>query len=59
MSQWKSGDPRVLIIHGAAEDENEDSYITYVKVPKLGCLECKKLRDLDEDGYSCKFFYNS
>ena len=55
MSQWKSGDPRVLIVHGAAEDENEDSYITYVKVPKLGCLDCKKLRDLDEDGYSCKF----
>lgn len=54
MSQWKNGD-RVLIVHGAAEDENEDSYITYVKVPKLGCLECKKLRDLDEDGYSCMF----
>lgn len=45
MTQWKS-DPRTLIIHGASEDENEDSsYYTIVSVPKLGCLDCRKLRD--------------
>lgn len=41
-------------MHGAPEEENEDSYITYVKVPKLGCNECRKLRDLD--GENRKFF---
>lgn len=47
--QWKYTDPNILIVHGAPEEENEDSYITYVKVPKLGCNECKRLRDLDGD----------
>ncbi|XP_065372425.1 uncharacterized protein LOC135964204 [Calliphora vicina] len=52
MIQWKNCDPRILIVHGASEDEHEDSYITYVKVPKLGCLDCKKLREFEEDdGY--------
>lgn len=53
MIQWKNCDPRILIVHGASEDENEDSYITYVKVPKLGCLECRKLREFEEDD-GCK-----
>lgn len=44
MSQWKSN-PRVLIVHGGGGPENEDSYITIVAVPNLGCLDCKKLRD--------------
>ncbi|XP_055848551.1 uncharacterized protein LOC129913751 [Episyrphus balteatus] len=51
MAQWVTN-PRVLIVHGAAENENEESYLTYVKVPKLGCLDCKKLREFDEDGFS-------
>lgn len=50
MAQWVTN-PRVLIVHGAAENENEESYLTYVKVPKLGCLDCKKLREFDEDGF--------
>ncbi|XP_030375999.1 uncharacterized protein LOC115625176 [Scaptodrosophila lebanonensis] len=54
MAQWKNADKQILLVHGAAIEESEESYITYVKVPKLGCLECKKLRD---DGpYS---FYNA
>ncbi|KAH8241949.1 hypothetical protein KR038_003162, partial [Drosophila bunnanda] len=54
MTQWKNAQHQILVIHGAATEEGEDSYITYVKVPKLGCLECKKLND---DGpYS---FYNA
>ncbi|XP_017040144.1 uncharacterized protein LOC108087324 [Drosophila ficusphila] len=54
MTQWKNAQHQILVVHGAATEEGEDSYITYVKVPKLGCLECKKLND---DGpYS---FYNS
>lgn len=44
MSQWQSN-PRVLVVHGDGKFENEDSYITVVAVPKLGCLDCRKLRD--------------
>ena len=44
ISQWKSN-PRVLIVHGDGKFENEDSYITVVAVPTLGCLDCRKLRD--------------
>ncbi|XP_068155571.1 uncharacterized protein [Drosophila tropicalis] len=54
MTQWKNASHQILVVHGAAQEEGEESYITYVKVPKLGCLECKKLND---DGpYS---FYNA
>ncbi|XP_017100838.2 uncharacterized protein [Drosophila bipectinata] len=54
MTQWKNAQHQILVVHGAATEEGEDNYITYVKVPKLGCLECKKLND---DGpYS---FYNA
>lgn len=45
MTQWKNADKQILVVHGAAMEESEESYITYVKVPKLGCLECKKLCD--------------
>lgn len=45
MTQWKNADKQILLVHGAATEESEESYITYVKVPKLGCLECKKLND--------------
>lgn len=44
MTQWVTN-PRTLVIHGASEYENEDSYFTIVAVPKLGCLDCKLLRD--------------
>ncbi|XP_058811749.1 uncharacterized protein LOC131676608 [Topomyia yanbarensis] len=47
ITQWKT-DQQLLIVHGASEKE-EDSYITVVRVPKLGCLECKKLRDANEE----------
>ncbi|XP_055381054.1 uncharacterized protein LOC129611773 [Condylostylus longicornis] len=52
MSQWYSN-PRILVVHGASEAENEDSYITIVRVPKLGCIDCKDLREreFNEDGY--------
>lgn len=55
MIQWKCSNHQILIVHGAAENENEDSYITYVEVPKLGCLDCKKLREVDDSG--CKSHY--
>ncbi|TDG42418.1 hypothetical protein AWZ03_011166 [Drosophila navojoa] len=54
MTQWKNADKQILVVHGAAMEESEESYITYVKVPKLGCLECKKL--CDDGPYS---FYNA
>ncbi|XP_023174258.2 uncharacterized protein LOC111601751 [Drosophila hydei] len=54
MTQWKNADKQILVVHGAATEESEESYITYVKVPKLGCLECKKL--CDDGPYS---FYNA
>ncbi|XP_030559819.1 uncharacterized protein LOC115761928 [Drosophila novamexicana] len=54
MTQWKNADQQILVVHGAATEESEESYITYVKVPKLGCLECRKL--CDDGPYS---FYNA
>ncbi|EDV93113.1 uncharacterized protein LOC6564021 [Drosophila grimshawi] len=54
MTQWKNADKQILVVHGAATEEGEECYITYVKVPKLGCLECKKL--CDDGPYS---FYNA
>lgn len=44
MAQWKSN-PRVLVVHGGGSFESEDSYITVVAVPNLGCLDCKTVRD--------------
>lgn len=44
MAQWKTN-PRVLVVHGGGGCESEDSYISVVAVPNLGCLDCKKLRD--------------
>lgn len=44
MAQWHSN-PRILVVHGDGKFENEDSYATMVAVPKLGCLDCRKLRD--------------
>lgn len=44
MAQWKTN-PRVLVVHGGGSCESEDSYISVVAVPNLGCLDCKKLRD--------------
>ncbi|XP_031633337.1 uncharacterized protein LOC116347070 isoform X2 [Contarinia nasturtii] len=60
MAQWKTN-PRVLVIHGGGGCESEDSYISVVAVPNLGCLDCKKLRDefcadtmdVNRSGYLC------
>ncbi|XP_065079248.1 uncharacterized protein LOC135702160 [Ochlerotatus camptorhynchus] len=48
ITQWKT-DQQLLIIHGASEKEDLDSYITVVRVPKLGCMDCKQMRDADEE----------
>ncbi|XP_053689538.1 uncharacterized protein LOC128738436 [Sabethes cyaneus] len=48
ITQWKT-DQQLLIVHGASEKEDFDSYVTVVRVPKLGCLDCKKIRDADEE----------
>lgn len=53
ISQWMSNQ-RTLIVHGAGEMDNEDSYITIVSVPKLGCLDCKKIHEeLNTDPFEC------
>lgn len=44
MTQWKS-DSRTLIIHGASDIDDTESFISFIRIPKLGCLECKQLRD--------------
>lgn len=44
MCQWL-GAARTLIVHGASEFENEDSFVSIVAVPRLGCLDCRQLRD--------------
>lgn len=55
ISQWPSN-PRILIVHGSNDFENEHSYISIVSVPKLGCLGCKQLRDeyYTDDSADCK-----
>ncbi|XP_055617132.1 uncharacterized protein LOC129762672 [Toxorhynchites rutilus septentrionalis] len=48
ITQWNT-DQQLLIVHGASEKDDFDSYITVVRVPRLGCLDCKQLRDADEE----------
>ncbi|CRL03889.1 CLUMA_CG017013, isoform A [Clunio marinus] len=47
MTQWKS-DSKTLIVHGSSEIDELPSFLTIVKVPKLGCLACKQLRETSE-----------
>lgn len=46
MTQWKS-DLRTLIIHGASDIDDTESFVSIIRIPKLACLECKTLRDSD------------
>lgn len=47
--QWPTN-PRYLIVVGTEyTDFSLDSMITIVSVPKIGCSECKILRDLYDD----------
>lgn len=46
MSQWKN-DSSTLIVHGSSEIDDQHSFISLIKLPKVGCLSCKKLRDND------------
>lgn len=46
MTQWKN-DPRTLVIHGAGMMDDQHSFMTITRIPKLGCLGCKKLREID------------
>ncbi|XP_063706620.1 uncharacterized protein LOC134835636 [Culicoides brevitarsis] len=43
MTQW-STQSAVLVVHGESDNLETDSYVTYVRVPKLGCLDCRELR---------------
>ncbi|XP_040159586.1 uncharacterized protein LOC120898176 [Anopheles arabiensis] len=47
ITQWKT-DSQLLIVHGDNVHEDSDSYVTMVRVPKLGCLDCKQVRDAHE-----------
>ncbi|XP_053680898.1 uncharacterized protein LOC128731779 [Anopheles nili] len=44
ITQWKT-DNQLLIVHGGNMNDESDSYVTMVRVPKLGCLDCKQVRD--------------
>ncbi|XP_058057363.1 uncharacterized protein LOC131208582 [Anopheles bellator] len=44
ITQWKT-DSGLLIVHGGNMNEESDSYVTMVRVPKLGCLDCRVVRD--------------
>ncbi|XP_055607537.1 uncharacterized protein LOC129755166 [Uranotaenia lowii] len=48
ITQWKT-DRQLLVVHGASEKEDCDSYMTLVRVPRLGCLECRQVRDANEE----------
>lgn len=55
MTQWLTNQ-RMLVVHGAGEFENEDSYFTIVAVPKLGCLDCIQMRnEYYPNSADCKF----
>uniref|UniRef100_A0A182QML9 DDB1- and CUL4-associated factor 15 WD40 repeat-containing domain-containing protein n=1 Tax=Anopheles farauti TaxID=69004 RepID=A0A182QML9_9DIPT len=47
ITQWKT-EGQLLIVHGGNLREDADSYVTIVRVPKLGCLDCKQVRDAHE-----------
>lgn len=44
MTQWSSN-TGIVVVHGTNESETGDSYLTVVSVPKLGCMDCRQLRD--------------
>ncbi|KAG5673526.1 hypothetical protein PVAND_003567 [Polypedilum vanderplanki] len=44
MTQWKT-DPRTIIVHGSSEIDDQHSFASIIRVPKLGCLNCKRLRE--------------
>jgi len=46
MTQWKN-DPRTLVIHGSSEIDDQHSFLSIIRVPKLGCMSCKMLREND------------
>uniref|UniRef100_A0A182NG50 DDB1- and CUL4-associated factor 15 WD40 repeat-containing domain-containing protein n=1 Tax=Anopheles dirus TaxID=7168 RepID=A0A182NG50_9DIPT len=47
ITQWKT-EGQLLIVHGGNLKDDADSYVTIVRVPKLGCLDCKQVRDAHE-----------
>lgn len=53
MTQWTSSSS-VLVVHGESDTNENDSYITYIRVPKLGCLDCKELRKDYYDGWTAR-----
>lgn len=45
MMQW-STDSKTLIVYGITNDYGRINYdIIVLRVPQLGCLECKQIRD--------------
>lgn len=44
MTQWTSN-MGIVVVHGTSESDIGDSYLTIVSVPKLGCIDCRQLRD--------------
>lgn len=44
MTQW---DSRTLVVHGSSEIDDQHSFVSIVRVPRLGCLSCKNLRETD------------
>lgn len=35
------------IVHGSSEIEDHNSFVSVLRIPKLGCVSCKKLRESD------------
>ena len=46
ITQWSS-EPQTLIIHGSSEIDDQHSYISFMKIPKLGCMDCKQIREYE------------
>lgn len=55
MTQW-SNDPRTLIVHGSSEIDDQHSFVSIVRVPTLGCLSCKQLREIEATEHPFKSY---
>lgn len=51
MCQWL-GTPGTIVVHGSCKYDSEDSYVSVLAVPRLGCLACRRLRDRLHGRYS-------
>lgn len=55
MTQWSS-EPNTLIVHGCSEIDDHHSFVSILRVPALGCLSCKQLRESEAADHPFKAY---